>query len=186
MPNMNVVPPSDFKPPGAGCVIWLTGLSAAGKTTIARALETELRTHNRSVCVLDGDCVRRGLCSDLGFSPEDRRENIRRVSEVARLFADAGLICIVALISPYRQERALARKTVAPAQFLEVFVNASLEVCERRDPKGLYARARAGELKEFTGVSAPYEPPGNPEIHLHTDELSVGDCVAAIRSQLER
>jgi adenylyl-sulfate kinase len=167
-----------------GCVVWLTGLSGAGKTTIARVLEIELRGAGHPVCVLDGDCLRRGLCADLGFSPEDRQENIRRVGEVARLFADAGMICIVALISPYRQDRARARAAAPGNRFLEVFVNSPLDVCERRDPKGLYARARAGELKEFTGVSAPYEPPLAPEVELRTDLEDIAQCVARLRRRL--
>ena len=167
-----------------GCVVWLTGLSGAGKTTIARALETELRRIGWAVCVLDGDCLRRGLCSDLGFSPADRQENIRRVGEVARLFADAGLICIVALISPYRRDRDRARAAAPPGRFLEVFVNSPLEVCERRDPKGLYARARTGELKDFTGISAPYEPPVAADVELRTDQLSAAECVVNLRRQL--
>jgi len=171
--------------PSLGCVIWLTGLSGAGKTTIARGLETALRENGSAVCVLDGDCLRRGLCSDLGFSPEDRQENIRRVGEVARLFAEAGLICIVALISPYRQERDRARAIMGAAGFLEVHVNAPLEVCEQRDPKGLYARARQGELKQFTGISAPYEPPTKPELVLRTDQLTVTECVNRIREKLQ-
>ena len=162
----------------------MTGLSGAGKTTIARALERELHGAGWRVCVLDGDCLRRGLCADLGFSPEDRQENIRRVGEVARLFADAGMICIVALISPYRQDRARARAAAPGNRFLEVFVNSPLDVCERRDPKGLYARARAGELKEFTGVSAPYEPPLAPEVELRTDLEDIAQCVARLRRRL--
>lgn len=170
----------------AGGVVWLTGLSGAGKTTIARALELELRRAGRAVCVMDGDCLRRGLCSDLGFTPADRQENIRRVGEVARLFADAGLICVVALISPYRLDRARARAAAPAGRFLEVYVNSPLAVCERRDPKGLYARARAGELKDFTGVSAPYEAPDSAEIELHTDQHSVAECVAELRARLEQ
>jgi adenylyl-sulfate kinase len=167
-----------------GCVVWLTGLSGSGKTTIARALEVELRGDGRAVCVLDGDCLRRGLCADLGFSPEDRQENIRRVGEVARLFAETGLICIVALISPYRRDRARARAAAPAGRFVEVFINAPLEVCERRDPKGLYARARTGELKEFTGVSAPYETPLKPEVELRTAEWNVAMCVTKVRNMI--
>jgi adenylyl-sulfate kinase len=169
-------------PEAAGCVVWLTGLSGAGKTTIARALEAELRLQGRAVCVLDGDCLRRGLCADLGFSPADRQENIRRVGEVARLFADAGLICIVALISPYRRDRDRARAAAPAGRFVEVYINAPLAVCEQRDPKGLYARARAGELKDFTGVDAPYEAPSNPEVELRTDQCDVAGCVAQVRA----
>lgn len=168
-----------------GCIVWLTGLSGSGKTTIARALEQLLRNDARPVCVLDGDCLRRGLCSDLGFTPADRQENIRRVGEVARLFADAGLVCIVALISPYRQDRARARAAAPVGRFIEVYINAPLDVCERRDPKGLYARARTGELKDFTGVSAPYEPPVAPEIELRTDQLDVNECVVRVRAKLQ-
>lgn len=176
---------SEPTPNLAGGVVWLTGLSGAGKTTIARALELELRRAGRAVCVLDGDCLRRGLCSDLGFTPADRQENIRRVGEVARLFADAGLICVVALISPYRLDRARARAAAPAGRFLEVYVNSPLAVCEGRDPKGLYARARAGELKNFTGVSAPYEAPDSAEIELHTDQHSVAKCVAELCARLE-
>src|SRR5688572_3845368 len=168
----------------AGAVLWLTGLSAAGKTTIADALERELFNQGRQVYVLDGDKMRQGLCSDLNFSPESRRENIRRVGEVAKLFADAGLICITAFISPYRSDRELVRNIVLDGQFIEVFVNAPLEVCEQRDPKGLYAKARAQEIKEFTGISAPYEPPTQPELQLQTDQISVSEAVAKILDYL--
>lgn len=170
----------------AGCVIWLTGLSASGKSTIATELERELFQQGIQVCVLDGDNLRHGLCSDLGFSPEARRENIRRVGEVAKLFANAGLVCITAFISPYRSDRALARAIVPAGCFFEVHVNAPLSVCEQRDPKGLYARARAGALKDFTGISAPYEPPERPELELRTDQLTVAQCVAAIADMLQR
>lgn len=167
-----------------GGVVWLTGLSGAGKTTTARALAAVLRAENRAVCVLDGDALRRGLCSDLGFSAADRQENIRRVGEVARLFADAGLICVVALISPYRRDRNRARAVAPPGRFIEVYINAPLAVCEQRDPKGLYARARAGELLEFTGISAPYEPPLRPEVELLTGEWTVNAGVEKIRAAI--
>ena len=167
-----------------GGVIWFTGLSAAGKSTVATELERQLFNSGMLVYVLDGDNVRHGLCSDLGFSPEDRRENIRRVGEMAKLFGEAGLICIVAFISPYRSERELARHMAPPGKFIEVYLNAPLEVCEQRDTKGLYAKARNGEIKEFTGISAPYEPPANPEIELRTDKLSVAECVARIIERL--
>ena len=170
----------------SGCVIWLTGLSASGKSTIATELERALFDQRKLVYVLDGDNTRQGLCSDLGFSPENRRENIRRVREVVRLFADAGIICIAAFISPYRTDREAARRLLPPGKFIEVYVNAPLEVCEQRDPKGLYARARAGELKDFTGISAPYEPPLNPELELRTDKLSVVECVSAILERLNK
>jgi len=129
-----------------GRVLWLTGLSGAGKSTIAAQLERELAGRGRHVCVLDGDRLRGGLCSDLGFSPEDRKENIRRIGELAKLFAETGIICIVAVISPYRADRKRARKLIEQGRFIEIYVNAPLEVCERRDPKGLYAKARTGEL----------------------------------------
>ena len=164
----------------AGAVIWLTGLSGSGKSTLAAELERALFEQGKQVCVLDGDDLRRGLCSDVGFSPADRRENIRRVGEVARLFAEAGFICIAAFISPYRSERDLARRICPKGRFLEVYLNAPLEVCERRDPKGLYARARTGELKEFTGISAPYEPPEKPDLELRTDLLSAPECCALL------
>jgi adenylyl-sulfate kinase len=167
-----------------GCVLWLTGLSGAGKTTLARALAAELQAEGRAVFVLDGDVVRRGLCADLGFSPADRQENVRRVGEVARLFAEAGLICIVALISPYRAERARVRSRLPVGRFFEVYINAPLAVCEQRDPKGLYARARAGELKEFTGISAPYEAPERPEVELRTDLVEVPECLLQVRAAL--
>ena len=168
-----------------GCVLWLTGLSGSGKSTIATELERELFNQGRHVYILDGDNIRHGLCSDLGFSHEDRKENIRRIGEVARLFADAGAICITAFISPYRGDRELARKILPRDRFVEVYVNAPVKVCEKRDPKGLYAKARAGEIKEFTGVSAPYEPPANPEIELHTDKLTVAESIAKILDYLD-
>ena len=163
-----------------GCVLWLTGLSGAGKSTIATELERELFNLGKHSYVLDGDNVRHGLCRDLGFSPEDRQENIRRVGEMASLFADAGLIAITAFISPYRADRELVRNLVKNGHFIEVFVNAPISVCERRDPKGLYVKARANEIKEFTGISAPYEEPLKPEIELRTDQFTVPESVARI------
>jgi bifunctional enzyme CysN/CysC len=168
-----------------GCVLWLTGLSGAGKSTIATELERELFNLGRHVYVLDGDNIRHGLGADLGFSPKDRTENIRRVGEVAKLFADAGVICVTAFISPYRADRELVRKIIARDRFIEVFVNAPLDICEQRDPKGLYAKARAKEIKEFTGISAPYEPPANPEIELRTDQLTVPESVMKILEYLQ-
>ena len=167
-----------------GCVVWLTGLSGAGKSTLAAELEGALFKLGRHTFVLDGDNIRQGLCSDLGFSPKDRAENIRRIGQVARLFADAGMICIAAFISPYRADRELARRIAPPGKFIEVYLNAPLEVCEKRDTKGLYARAHAGEIKEFTGISAPYEPPLKPEIELRTDKLGVDECVAKLLERL--
>jgi bifunctional enzyme CysN/CysC len=168
-----------------GRVVWLTGLSCSGKSTIATELERELFQRGRLVYVLDGDNMRHGLCTDLGFSPRDRRENIRRIGEVAKLFADAGMICITAFISPYRKDRDMIRNSTPPGQFVEVYLNVPLEVCEQRDTKGLYAKARAGTIREFTGVSAPYEPPTNAEIELPTAQLAVSDCVAKIIAFLD-
>ena len=168
-----------------GCVVWLTGFSGAGKSTIANELERELFNAGKHAYVLDGDKVRHGLCSDLAFSPEDRKENIRRVGEVAKLFADAGLICITAFISPYRSDRDLVRNILPRGKFIEVFVNAPLAVCEKRDTKGLYAKARANQIKEFTGVSAPYEVPAAPEVELHTDKLTTAESVAKILDFLD-
>jgi bifunctional enzyme CysN/CysC len=165
-----------------GAVIWLTGLSGSGKSALAREVEREIFNGGRQVYVLDGDNIRHGLNSNLGFSPGDRVENIRRVAEVASLMADAGLVVITAFISPYRQDRRRAREIVLEGghDFVEVFVDAPLEVCEKRDVKGLYARARAGEVTEFTGISAPYEPPDNPEVVVHTDRHSVGEGAALV------
>ena len=165
-----------------GCVVWLTGLSGAGKSTIATDLERELFNAGRQAYVLDGDNMRHGLCSDLGFAPADRKENIRRVGEVAKLFAGAGLVCVTAFISPYRADRELVRQMCAGSEsdFVEVYVNAPLAVCEERDPKGLYAKARANEIAEFTGISAPYEAPEAPELELRTDQLDVAAAVAKI------
>ena len=164
----------------AGRVVWLTGLSCSGKTTIATELERQLFEQGRLVYVLDGDKIRHGLCADLAFSPQDRRENIRRIGEVAKLFADAGVICVTAFISPYCADRDAIRRSLPPGQFVEVYLNVPVEVCEQRDSKGLYAKARAGEIRDFTGVSAPYEPPPNPELELPTAQLSAGECVSRI------
>ncbi len=168
-----------------GCVVWLTGLSGSGKSTLASALEAALVAAGRAAYVLDGDNLRHGLNADLGFSPAERAENVRRAGEVAALFADAGLIAITSFISPYRADRAAARAAVGTARFLEVFVDAPLEVCERRDPKQLYRRARAGEIEEFTGVSAPYEPPLEPALTLDTARLDAAECVARLLGLLD-
>jgi adenylylsulfate kinase len=168
-----------------GAVIWLTGLSGSGKSTIGYALERRLNGARHLTYVLDGDNVRHGLCSDLGFSPQDRTENIRRIGEVAALFADAGLIIITSFISPYRSDRELARQRVPAGKFIEVFLDVPVEVCERRDPKGLYKKARAGEIPEFTGISAPYERPVAPELSLDTDSLDLDACVDTIVRYLE-
>ena len=169
-----------------GAVVWFTGLSGAGKSTIAQALERELFQRAMHTYVLDGDNIRHGLNSNLGFSPEDRVENIRRVSEVAKLMADAGAVVITAFISPYRMDRSRAREIALEgnAEFIEVFIDAPLEVCERRDPKNLYKKARAGEIQEFTGIDAPYEAPEDPEIVVRTDEQTVDESVATILEQL--
>jgi bifunctional enzyme CysN/CysC len=170
----------------AGSIVWLTGLSGSGKSTIAAELERELFARGCHVYVLDGDHLRHGLCADLGFSEEDRVENIRRAGEVAVLLADAGLIVIAAFISPYRAGRNAVRLAAPGGRFLEVFLNAPLAVCEARDAKGLYARARTGEIAGFTGISSPYEPPEQPEIELKTDRETVEQCVAAIVAALQR
>ena len=157
--------------------LWLTGLSSAGKSTIACALERRLLDCGHAAYVLDGDNVRHGLNRDLGFSPRDRAENIRRIAEVARLLNDAGLIVITAFISPYREDREMARSVVGSTDFLEVHVNTPLQVCEERDPKGFYKLARAGEIPGFTGVSAPYESPLDPVCSIDTAQYSVDECV---------
>ncbi len=169
-----------------GAVVWLTGLSGAGKSTIAQALEAELFKRAMHTYVLDGDNIRHGLNSNLGFSPDDRVENIRRVSEVAKLMADAGTVVITAFISPYRRERLRAREIALEgmAEFIEVFVDAPLSVCEKRDPKNLYAKARAGKIRDFTGIDAPYEPPENAEIVVATDKQTLEESVTAVLDQL--
>jgi adenylylsulfate kinase len=167
------------------CVVWFTGLPSSGKSTIASEVEHQL--HNRGIrtYLLDGDNVRHGLNSNLGFSPEDREENIRRIGEVARLFVDAGMITFVAFISPYRKDRERARNILEAGEFIEVYVKCPVEVCEQRDPKGLYQKAKKGEIKEFTGVSAPYEESLNAEIILETDRLAVEESVKKIIDYLE-
>ncbi|PAN43505.1 hypothetical protein PAHAL_8G240400 [Panicum hallii] len=156
-----------------GCVVWITGLSGSGKSTLACALSRELHSRGHLTYVLDGDNLRHGLNRDLSFKAEDRAENIRRVGEVAKLFADAGLICIASLISPYRSDRSACRNLLPKSSFIEVFLNAPIEVCEGRDPKGLYKLARAGKIKGFTGVDDPYEPPSDCEIMI---QCKIGDC----------
>ena len=163
-----------------GCVIWFTGLSGSGKSTVANQVAAHLHQSGRITYVLDGDNIRHGLNKNLGFSPEDRQENIRRIGEVAKLFADAGLITTTAFISPYRQDRDAVRDIMSPDRFVEVFVDCPLEVCENRDPKGLYKKARAGELKGFTGIDAPYEAPQSPELVVNTNELDVAGCTEQV------
>ncbi|MBA2923307.1 adenylyl-sulfate kinase [Pseudomonas sp. P7] len=166
-------------------VIWLTGLSGAGKSTIANALELELANAGRHTYLLDGDNVRLGLCQDLGFNNSDREENIRRVSEVAKLFLDAGLIVITAFISPFLRDRALARSVIGDANFVEVFIDTPLTECERRDPKGLYKKAREGLIKNFTGIDSAYEHPSAPQIRVNTLEEDLSTTVARIIKKLE-
>jgi adenylylsulfate kinase len=151
-----------------GAVVWFTGLSASGKSTIARHLEKMLYHMGCSTYVLDGDNVRHGLCRDLGFSAQDREENIRRIGEMVNLYVDAGIIAIAAFISPYRKDRLKVRDLVGKDRFLEVYVECTVDVCEARDPKGIYEKARAGIVKEFTGISAPYEPPEDPAVVIHS------------------
>ena len=166
------------------CVIWLTGLSGSGKSTLANALEQRLFQRGYHSYLLDGDNVRHGLNQDLGFSTADRVENIRRIGEVAALFVDAGLIVITAFISPFRADRTMVRALVPEGEFIEVYVHASLEACERRDPKGLYAKARAGVIKDFTGIDSPYEPPERPELVIDTERDSVELCVERVLNDL--
>ena len=161
-------------------VLWLTGLSSAGKSTIANLLEQKLGDLGRHTCLLDGDDIRLGLSRDLGFTHDDRVENIRRIAEVAKLMADTGLIVIVAIISPFRSERARARALMGDGEFVEIFVDAPIDVCEARDVKGLYAKARRGELPDFTGIDSPYESPENPELHLDTVKLSAEEAADQI------
>ena len=168
-----------------GVTIWLTGLSGSGKSTIAVACEEVLVRGGRAAYVLDGDNVRHGLNSNLGFSPEDRTENIRRIGEVAKLFTDAGMIVFTSFISPYRADRDAVREIMPDGDFIEVMVEASLETCEGRDTKGLYKKARAGEIPEFTGISAPYEAPEKPELVIDTNHRTVDESVQAVLDFLE-
>lgn len=168
-----------------GVVVWFTGLSGAGKSTMAQLVERELFDRGCHCYILDGDNVRHGLNRDLGFSPDDRTENIRRIGEVANLMRDAGMICLTAFISPYRADRRIARATCPEGTFLEVYCQCSLEECERRDPKGLYKKARAGEIPQFTGISAPYEEPEDPELVIDTDRHGPEECVKQVADMLE-
>ena len=164
--------------------IWLTGLSGSGKSTLANALEVALSEQGKHTYLLDGDNVRHGLNKNLGMSHEDRTENIRRVSEVAKLMVDAGLVVVTAFISPYREDRRAARALFEDGEFVEVFVEAPLAECEKRDPKGLYKKARAGEIKEFTGIDSPYEAPEKPEITVHTADHDIEACVRQLLEQV--
>ncbi|MNN29381.1 Adenylyl-sulfate kinase [compost metagenome] len=165
--------------------VWLTGLSGSGKSTLAFALEKALLDRHKLAYTLDGDNIRHGLCRDLGFSANDRSENIRRIAEVAHLMNDAGLIVISSFISPYREDREMACNVIGRERFIEVHVSTPLEACEQRDPKGLYRKARAGELPDFTGISAPYEAPHSAALHLDTSQLSVEDCLAPLLKLLD-
>jgi adenylylsulfate kinase len=167
-----------------GVTLWLTGLSASGKSTLANATARALHERGVRTYVLDGDNIRHGLNADLGFSPEARQENIRRIGEVAKLFTDAGVVNFTAFISPYRTDRGTAR-ALQPDDFIEVHVDCAVDVCETRDPKGMYKKAREGKIKEFTGVSAPYEAPEKPEVYVNTATSSLEQCVAILVAALE-
>ena len=169
-----------------GVVVWFTGLSGSGKSTIAHALEKRLHEQGRHTVVLDGDNVRHGLCSDLGFSEADRRENIRRLGEVSKLFVSAGIITITAFISPFRQDRQSVRNLIGNSDFIEVYCRCALEVCEQRDVKGLYKRARAGEIANYTGISSPYEEPENAEVVVDSDSESLGVEIARVLTAIEK
>jgi len=168
-----------------GVVLWFTGLSGSGKSTIANEVAYKLHSMGKLSYILDGDNIRHGLNKNLGFSPEDRKENIRRISEVANLFSDAGLITMTAFISPYRTDRDFCRELVGEGRFIEIYVKAALNTCEHRDPKGLYKKARDGEIKDFTGINAPYEAPNNPEIVIDTDEHDVEESAKLVLKKLK-
>ncbi len=168
-----------------GVILWYTGLSGCGKSTIANEVEKKLFNRGLHTYVLDGDNIRFGLNSNLGFSPEDRTENIRRIGEVAKLFVDAGVIVSTAFISPYRQDRDRVRSIVEDRDMIEIFVKCDLEICEQRDPKMLYKKARAGEIKEFTGISAPYEEPGEPELIVDSGKHSAEECANRVLDYLK-
>ena len=168
-----------------GCTVWLTGLSGSGKSTIAVELEKHLWARGVRAYILDGDNIRHGLNKNLGFSPADRTENIRRIGEVAKLFTEAGIVALTAFISPYRVDRDQVRALMQPGDFIEVFVDCPLEVCEQRDVKGLYQKARAGKIPEFTGISAPYEPPLHPEVTLRTHAQGVDESARQVLADLE-
>ena len=168
-----------------GATLWLTGLSGSGKSTIAVELEHALIENKHQAYILDGDNIRHGLNKNLGFSPEDRTENIRRIGEVAKLLTEANIITIAAFVSPYREDRDNVRKLLGHGEFVEIYVKCSIEVCETRDTKGLYKKARAGEVKDFTGISAPYEEPLNPELTIDSSMLSVEESTRSILNYLE-
>jgi len=166
-------------------LLWFTGLSGSGKSTLANALECKLHNEGFKTYALDGDNIRKGINKDLTFSPEDRKENIRRIAEVANLLTDAGVVVLAAFVSPYKKDRENIARIVGNDNFVEIFVNTSLEECENRDVKGLYKKARAGEIKDFTGVNAPYEAPDNPDVEIITDGLSIEECVSKIYDQIK-
>ncbi len=166
-------------------LLWFTGLSGSGKSTIANALEHKLHQEGIKTYALDGDNIRKGINNDLTFSPEDRKENIRRIAEVANLMVDAGVVVLAAFVSPYKKDRENIASIVGNDNFVEIFVNTSLEECERRDVKGLYKKARAGEIKDFTGVNAPYEAPDSPDVEIVTDGLSIEECVLRIYDKIK-
>jgi len=168
------------------CILWFTGLSGSGKSTVANAVEAMLWERGKHTYLLDGDNIRMGLNRGLGFSEEDRIENLRRIGEVSKLFVDAGMIVLTAFISPFRSERQRVRDLVKEGEFIEVFVDTPLEVCESRDPKGLYQKARAGEIPDFTGISSPYEAPQDPEIHIRNDGISVEEAADQVIAYLEK
>ena len=167
-----------------GVLLWFTGLSASGKSTLAHAVEQKLFDMGHLSIVLDGDNIRHGLNKNLGFSPEDRHENIRRIGEVSKIMTIAGIITMTAFISPYRKDRDTVRNLLAADEFIEVFVDTPLKVLEERDPKGLYKKARAGEIKDFTGISAPYEAPENPELYINTHENDLKTCIELVINYL--
>jgi len=167
-----------------GAIIWFTGLSGSGKSTLAHAVEETLHQRGCHTFVLDGDNVRHGLCGDLGFSSKDRIENIRRIGEMAKLFMEAGVIVLTAFISPYRADRERVRGMVEHGDFIEIYCNAPIEICEARDVKGMYKKARAGQIAEFTGISSPYEAPENPELSVNTGKEELDDCVRQVISEM--
>jgi adenylylsulfate kinase len=169
-----------------GVILWYTGLSGCGKSTIANEVEKRLFDKGHHTYVLDGDNIRFGLNKNLGFSPEDRTENIRRIGEVAKLFVDAGIMVSTAFISPYRKDRDQVRSIVGNGDMIEIFLRCDIEICEQRDPKGLYGKARAGEIPEFTGISAPYEEPLNPELIIDTGKFSVDECANRVVNYLKK
>lgn len=168
------------------CVLWFTGLSGSGKSTIANAVEKMLFEQNKHTYLLDGDNVRHGLNKGLGFSEADRIENIRRVGEVAKLFSDAGLIVLTAFISPFQKDREMVRQLTRPGEFIEIFIDTPLSVCEQRDPKGLYKKARAGEIKDFTGIDSPYEAPASPEIHIANNGIAIDQAAQQVIDYLKQ